>query len=150
MSNIAHPPKAKSTHSSSASQKATKKKSSENIGEAAKNLETEDALAAASVENAKRTRAEADTAMKTALRAKAVADQAAAATKTGSGREPRGSQGLSAPLFGGMQGSMRKRGAVRQTETEKPSGKKARPIVDNPPRDRTPKVASDVAPLSQG
>ena len=72
MSNSAHPPKTKSTHSSTTSQKELKKKSAENLGEVAKKLEAADALAAAAVENAKRARDEANVAMEAALRAKSL------------------------------------------------------------------------------
>ena len=109
MSNTAHSTKAKSTHSSTTSQMATKKKNTENLGEAAKKLEAADALAATTVENAKRMRDEANAAMESALRAKSAADQAAASIKTGTVRVSRNTRGVKTTIPAGVQAPVRKR-----------------------------------------
>ena len=151
MSNTAHSTKPRSTHTTTTSQKASKKKNTENLGEAAKKLEAADALAAASVADAKRMRDEADVAMEAALRAKTAADQAAATIKSGTARGSRGSHGVKTTAPGGVQAHLRKRGVTRQTDSATPPAKKvAHTSADNSSRPRSGKVASDVIPLSQG
>ena len=88
---------------------ASKKKNTENLGEAAKKLADADALAATTVENAKRMRDQANAAMETALRAKSAADQAAASIKTGTVRGSRNTRGVKSALPAGVQAPVRKR-----------------------------------------
>ena len=126
---------------------ASKKKNTENLGEAAKKLADADALAATTVENAKRMRDEANAAMETALRAKSAADQAAASIKTGTVRGSRNTRGVKSALHAGVQAPVRK----RQSDAAAPPAKKRdHTPVDNSTRARSTKEASDVAPLSQG
>ena len=126
---------------------ASKKKNTENLGEAAKKLADADALAASTVENAKRMRDEANAAMETALRAKSAADQAAASIKTGTVRVSRNTRGVKTTIPAGVQAPVRK----RQSDAAAPPAKKRdHTPVDNSTRARSTKEASEVVPLSQG